>query len=99
MKTDTEILSILRKIYQNNYYSQRALAKELKLSLGKINYCIKSLKNKGLIKVKNFKKNKNKINYIYKLTPKGISHKTYLTISFMKKKMKEYDDLKKDLEN
>ena len=65
--------------------------------IGKINYCINALKEKGFIKLKNFKKNKNKSNYVYILTPKGIAEKTKLTINFMKKKMKEYDDLQKEL--
>lgn len=97
MKTDSELLDILRKIYSKNELSQRKLAKDLNFSLGKLNYCIKSLKKKGLIKIQNFKNNENKINYIYKLTPKGITQKTKLTISFMKSRMKEYDELKKEL--
>lgn len=98
MKADSELLEILRKIYYKNELSQRKLAKDLNFSLGKLNYCLKSLKKKGLIKIQNFKDNKNKINYIYKLTPKGITQKTKLTISFMKRKMKEYDELKKELD-
>ena len=97
MKTDSELLDILRKIYSKNELSQRKLAKDLNFSLGKLNYCLKSLKKKGLIKIQNFKNNENKINYIYKLTPKGITQKTKLTISFMKSRMKEYDELKKEL--
>ena len=73
------------------------LSNELDISLGKINYCLKALKTKGLIKIKNFKKNKNKIGYLYYLTPKGIAEKTNITIRFMKLKMKEYDELKKEL--
>jgi len=65
--------------------------------LGKLNYCIKALKSKGLIKIENFKKNPNKINYIYVLTPKGIAEKTKLTMNFMKRKMKEYEELKKEV--
>lgn len=97
MKTDSELLDILRKIYSKNELSQRKLAKDLNFSLGKLNYCLKSLKKKGLIKIQNFKNNENKINYIYKLTPKGISQKTKLTLTFMQRKMKEYDELKKEL--
>ena len=97
MKTDTDLLNILRKIYSKNELSQRKLAKDLNFSLGKLNYCLKSLKKKGLIKIQNFKNNENKINYIYKLTPKGISQKTKLTLTFMQRKMKEYDELKKEL--
>ena len=75
------------------------MAKELGLSLGKLNYCLRALINKGLIKINNFKTNKNKIGYVYILTPKGISTKTKLTINFMKRKMKEYDELKKEIKN
>ena len=88
---------LLRKINQNPNYSQRELAKDLGFSLGKLNYCLKALKLKGLIKIKNFKKNPNKLNYFYILTPKGISAKTNLTVQFMKSKMREYEELKKEL--
>ena len=71
------------------------MSSKLGISLGKINYCLKELRKKGLIKISNFKKNKNKINYVYLLTPKGIAAKTKLTINFMKIKLKEYEDLKK----
>ena len=97
MKNDLDQFNVLRKINSNPNVSQRDLANELNLSLGKINYCLKALKNKGLVKIKNFEKNPNKINYIYVLTPKGIAEKTKLTINFMKRKMKEYDELKKEL--
>ena len=90
-------LNVLRKINRNPKSSQREMAKELGFSLGKFNYCLKALQSKGLIKIQNFTKNPNKINYIYALTPKGISEKTKLTINFMKKKMKEYDELKMEL--
>ena len=88
---------ILRKIKKNPKSSQRELAKDLGFSLGKLNYCLKALQEKGLVKIKNFKNNPKKINYIYILTPKGISEKTKLTVSFMKRKMKEYDELSKEL--
>ena len=90
-------LNILSKIRNKPKSSQRDLAKELGLSLGKINYCIKALKNKGLIKINNFRKNNNKLSYLYILTPKGIAHKTNLTLKFMKLKIKEYDDLSREL--
>ena len=91
-------LNILRKIKKTPTYSQRQLAKSLGFSLGKLNYCIKELQNKGLVKIQNFKKQKNKIEYIrYVLTPKGLSLKTKLTLNFMKRKIKEYDELKKEL--
>ena len=88
---------VLRRIQKNPKASQRELAEELGFSLGKLNYCLKALKSKGLIKISNFQKNPNKLNYIYILTPKGLSAKTKLTINFMKKKMKEYDELKKEI--
>ena len=98
-KKKQDYLNVLRKINSTNEISQRGLAKELGFSLGKLNYCLKALKEKGYIKIKNFKKNPNKLNYIYVLTPKGISEKTKLTINYMRLKMKEYDELKKEIEN
>ena len=98
MEKNQENLDLLRKISKQPKVSQRALAGELGFSLGKLNYCLNSLRKKGLIKIKNFKKNKNKLNYIYILTPKGIAKKTMLTMNFMKRKMREYEELKKELE-
>ena len=89
--------NVLRKIQKKPDSTQRLLAKELGFSLGKLNYCLKTLKNKGLIKIRNFKKNPEKINYIYLLTPKGIAEKTKLTVNFMKRKIQEYDELKSEL--
>ena len=97
MDENQDYLNLLRKIKNKPKSSQRELAQELGFSLGKLNYCLKELKLKGLVKINNFKKNPNKINYIYVLTPKGIAHKTKLTINFMKRKMQEYDELKKEL--
>ena len=95
---DTENkLYILRQINKNPEASQRYLAQSIGVSLGKINYLLNELIKKGLIKIDNFSKNKSKINYIYLLTPKGISMKLNLTIKFMKRKLSEYDELKKDL--
>jgi len=98
MKIKQDELNVLRKLNLNPNDSQRKLADKLGFSLGKLNYCILALKNKGLIKVKNFSENKNKFGYAYLLTPKGISEKTKQTINFMKVKMKEYDELAKELE-
>ena len=89
--------SVLRVVKKNPESSQRELARELGFSLGKLNYCLTALKGKGLIKVQNFSRNKNKLGYAYLLTPKGISEKTKLTINFMKLKMKEYDELAQEL--
>ena len=91
-------LNILRKINSDKDVSQRGLARDLGFSLGKLNYCLRALKAKGYVKIKNFQQNPNKLNYVYILTPKGISQKTQLTMSFMKKKMQEYDELKKEIE-
>tara|TARA_Y100001970_G_C13943768_1_gene704525 strand:- start:26 stop:331 length:306 start_codon:yes stop_codon:yes gene_type:complete len=99
MNNNSDEFNVLREIQKKPNSTQRDLAKGLGISLGKINYCLKSLKNKGLVKIKNFKKNPRKINYIYLLTPKGIAEKTKLTINFMKRKMKEYDELKKELKS
>ena len=96
-KFNEEDFKILRTINKKSKFTQRELAEELGFSLGKLNYCLKALKEKGLIKLKNFKNNKRKLNYIYILTPKGISEKTKLTINFMERKMKEYDELKREL--
>ena len=98
MKDNQDHLNLLRKIKNKPESSQRELADELGFSLGKLNYILNSLKNKGLVKIHNFKKNQNKLNYIYLLTPKGILTKTKLTMNFMKRKMKEYGELKKELE-
>ena len=97
MKNSEDQFEILRKIQKKPVSSQRELASELGFSLGKLNYCLKGLKQKGLIKINNFKNSKNKINYIYVLTPRGIDHRLKLTIKFMKKKMKEYDELKAEI--
>ena len=97
MINNPDHFEILRKIQKNPKFTQRELAEELGFSLGKLNYCLTGLKTKGLVKIENFKKNPNKLNYIYVLTPKGISQKTKLTVNFMKSKMKEYDELKKEL--
>jgi len=98
MNDNQDHFQVLRKIKSKPNSSQRELAGELGFSLGKLNYCLKALKDKGLIKIKNFKKNPNKIGYVYILTPKGISTKTKLTLNFMKRKMQEYDELKKEIE-
>ena len=88
---------VLRKIHKNSRSSQRNLSNQLSFSLGKLNYCIKRLKQHGLIKIKRFKNSKNKLNYMYVLTPRGMKARTRLTINYMKEKMREYDELKKEL--
>tara|TARA_B100000902_G_C26416414_1_gene484749 strand:+ start:96 stop:407 length:312 start_codon:yes stop_codon:yes gene_type:complete len=98
MKVDQDHFDVLRKIKEKPVSSQRKLAEELGFSLGKLNYCLKALRKKGLVKLENFNKRSNKISYLqYVITAKGISERTKLTINFMKRKMKEYDELKKEL--
>ncbi|WP_440910935.1 MarR family EPS-associated transcriptional regulator [Candidatus Pelagibacter sp.] len=99
MNDNQDNFNILRLIIKKPRVTQRELSNELGISLGKINFCLKELKKKGLIKISNFKQNKNKMNYIYLLTPKGLSQKTELTLNFMKRKMKEYEELKREYED
>ena len=100
MKDNQDHFEVLRKIDKDQKTSQRKLAEDLGFSLGKLNYCLKALQKKGLVKIRNFQKNPNKIQYIqYVITHKGISVRTKLTLSFMERKMREYDELKKELEN
>ncbi len=92
-----EKLDVLRKIKKNPETSQRKLANELGFSLGKLNYLLNAFMEKGLVKIKNFKKNPKKTNYLYILTKKGLTEKTKLTVHFMERKMKEYDELTKEI--
>jgi EPS-associated MarR family transcriptional regulator len=89
---------ILKSLEQDSRSTQRQLSNDLGVSLGKVNYCIKSLIEKGLIKVNNFRNNKNKIQYSYLLTPKGIKEKSKLTKKFLKLKISEYDALADEIE-
>tara|TARA_Y100001970_G_C13989852_1_gene727646 strand:+ start:177 stop:482 length:306 start_codon:yes stop_codon:yes gene_type:complete len=97
MNDNQDHFNVLRSIEKKPDSSQRELADNLGFSLGKLNYCLKALKSKGLIKIQNFQKNPNKFNYFYVLTPKGVVEKTKLTINFMNRKMEEYEELKKEL--
>ena len=85
MKNEQDHFEVLRSIGKKPKSSQRELAGQLGFSLGKLNYCLRALQDKGLVKIKNFQKHPNKINYIYVLTPKGIAEKTKLTLNFMKR--------------
>ena len=91
-------LDLLRKLESNPEYTQRELSKEMGVSLGKVNYCIKKLAEKGLIKITNFTHNPNKVGYAYFLTPSGIEEKSRLTFSFLKRKIVEYEILKKEID-
>jgi len=99
MKDNKDHFELLRKIENKPRSSQRELAEELGFSLGKLNYCLNELKKKGFIKVKNFKKSKKKLSYLYMLTSSGFTMKKNLTIDFMRRKMREYDELKAEITN
>ena len=90
---------ILRKIGKKPQATQRQLAEELGFSLGKLNYCLRELKIKGYVKIRNFKASKKKTSYFYMLTPSGMTMKKNLIINFMKIKMREYGELKKEITN
>ena len=90
-------LDLLRKLEVNPKYTQRQLSQEMGVSLGKINYCMKKLIEKGWVKLSNFSHNPNKVSYIYLLTPKGIEEKARLTFVFLKIKMEEYEMLKDEI--
>ena len=99
MKKFLDHFNVMRKIKSKPNSSQRVLAKELGFSLGKLNYCLNALKDKGHVKIQNFKKNPNKLSYRYILTPKGLAKKTELTINFMKRKLQEYDELNSEIKD
>ena len=92
------LFQILKILEKDSNFTQRKLSNTLGISLGKINYCMKKLINKGFIKVNNFKNHKNKIQYSYLLTPKGIEEKGRLTLEFIKIKTQEYDELRKEID-
>jgi EPS-associated MarR family transcriptional regulator len=92
------LFQILKVLEKDSNFTQRKLSNILGVSLGKINYCMKKLIDKGFIKANNFKNHKNKTQYSYLLTPKGIEEKARLTIEFIKIKTKEYDELKKEID-
>lgn len=91
-------LKVLRHIEANPEITQRELADELGVSLGKANYCLKALINKGLVKASNFKNSSNKRAYLYVLTPKGIEAKAQISLKFLQRKMREYDLLRREIE-
>ena len=89
---------ILKLLEADPHASQRRIADELGISLGRVNYCLKALIDKGLVKVNNFRNNANKRAYLYLLTPRGIEEKTRVTLRFLKVKLEEYEALKSELE-
>ena len=91
-------LRLLRLLEARPELSQRDLARELGTSLGKTNYCLNALIDKGLIKVRNFRNSQNKLGYAYLLTPRGIESKATITVQFLRRKMNEYEALKAEIE-
>jgi len=90
-------LKILKHIEANSNISQRQLAQELGVSVGKINYCVQALITKGLVKMGNFKRNSNKMSYLYLLTPAGIEEKASLTTSFLQFKIAEHEKITQEI--
>ena len=90
-------LKVLRLLEATPQINQRDLAQALGVSLGKTNFCLKALLDKGLLKMQNFQNNKQKLAYAYLLTPKGIAEKAALTNRFLKRKMEEYESLKTEI--
>ena len=99
MLTDEYRYRILKLLEADPQASQRRIADELGISLGRVNYCLQALVRKGLVKVDNFRNNANKRAYMYLLTAKGIEEKTRVTLRFLKVKLSEYETLKRELED
>ena len=91
-------LKVLRHVEENPEVTQRELAGELGVSLGKANYCLKALIDKGFIKARNFQNSNSKRAYLYKLTPTGIEAKARISVSFLRHKMREYEQLKQEID-
>ena len=98
-KIDKEIhLKLLRHLAENPQVSQRELAEHLGVSLGKTNYCLGALVDKGLIKARNFKNNANKRAYLYLLTPNGLRAKAEISLHFLQRKIEEHEALRAEIE-
>lgn len=97
-KQDDVRFQIMRLLESNPHYTQRDISKHLGISLGRANYCMKALVGKGLMKISNFRTAENKMRYAYVLTPQGISERAALTARFLKRKMREYEALKAEIE-
>jgi len=89
---------ILKQIQDNPELTQRQIAKNTGLSLGKVNYCIRALMDKGCVKAVNFKNSRNKSAYAYKLTPQGLEEKARVTYRFLRRKLREYEQLEREIE-
>jgi EPS-associated MarR family transcriptional regulator len=98
MLDDATRYRLLKLLKANPELSQRQLAGELGVSVGKINFCLNALLDKGLLKVRNFRDNRNKLVYAYYLTPKGAQEKVRATVGFLKRKLVEYEGLEREIE-
>ena len=97
-KLNAEVtLQLMAHLQENPQDTQRAIAGKLGVSLGSVNYCIKALVSKGFLKVENFRKSSNKLGYAYLLTPSGVHEKASLTVSFLKRKQREYVELEAEI--
>ena len=96
--TDPQRLQLLKLLQDEPQMSQRDLAQAMGVSLGKANYCLKALMDKGLVKFGNFRKNPDKRQYAYLLTPAGMEEKTRITMAFLRRKVAEYEALEKEIE-
>ena len=96
--TDEYRYRILKLLEADPQASQRRIADELDISLGRVNYCLKALIDKGLVKVNNFRNSDNKRGYLYLLTPRGLEEKAVVTARFLRLKLNEYETLKRELE-
>lgn len=90
--------TLLKTLEENPGLSQRDLAKKLGISLGKVNYCLNALVEKGSLKIGNFRKSNNKLAYAYLLTPRGIEQKARMTVEFLQIKMREYERLREEID-
>lgn len=98
MLDETTHYTLLKVLEENPGLSQRDLAKKLGVSLGKVNYCLNALVEKGSLKIDNFRKSNNKLAYAYLLTPQGIESRARMTVQFLRRKVQEYERLKAEIE-
>ncbi len=98
MLDETTHYSLLKTLEENPGLSQRDLARKLGVSLGKVNFCLKALVEKGSLKINNFRSSDNKLAYAYLLTPRGVEEKARMTVQFLKNKVQEYERLRKEIE-
>ena len=96
--TDPQRLELLKLLHDQPQMSQRDLARAMGVSLGKANYCLKALMERGLVKLGNFHRNPDKLEYAYLLTPAGLEEKSRITLAFLKRKVEEYEALEKEIE-